>query len=87
MSLAASNEAIGAVSELLKVQLAAGTGINAVGVGRPEDASKSAAAGGGGSLNLFLYRISIDASLRNHPLDVGQKPTGTTAIQPTRTSS
>ncbi len=42
MSLAASSEAIGAVSELLKVQLAARTGINAVAVGRPEDASKAA---------------------------------------------
>ena len=74
MSLAASSEAIGAVSELLKVQLAARTGINAVAVGRPEDASKAAVVGGGGSFNLFLYRISIDANLRNRPLDAGQAP-------------
>jgi Flp pilus assembly pilin Flp len=74
MSLAASSEAIGAVSELLKVQLAARTGINAVAVGRPEDASKAAAAGAGSSFNLFLYRIGIDGNLRNHPLDAGQAP-------------
>jgi hypothetical protein len=74
MSLAASSEAIGAVSELLKVRLAAGTGINSVAVGRPEDASKAAVAGGGSSFNLFLYRISIDANLRNRPLDAGQTP-------------
>lgn len=72
MSLAASSEAIGAVSELLKVQLAARTGINAVTVGRPEDASKAAA--GGASFNFFLYRIGIDGNLRNRPLDAGQAP-------------
>ena len=72
MSLAASSEAIGAVSELLKVQLAQRTGINAIAVGRPEDASKAAVAGG--SFNLFLYRVSLDASLRNRPLDPGQSP-------------
>src|SRR4051794_2038558 len=74
MSLAASNEAIGAVSELLKVRLAAETGINSIAVGRPEDASKAAVAGGGGGFNLFLYRISIDANLRNRALDDGQAP-------------
>lgn len=74
MSLAASSEAIGAVSELLKVQLAAKTGISAVAVGRPEDASKAASAGGGGSFNLFLYRIAMDSNLRNRPLDAGQVP-------------
>jgi hypothetical protein len=72
MSLAASSEAIGAVSDLLKVQIASWTGINAVAVGRPEDASKAAAAGG--SFNLFLYRVSIDGNLRNRPLDAGQAP-------------
>lgn len=72
MPLAASNEAIGAASDLLKVQLAAWSGIGAVTVGRPEDASKAAAPGG--SLNLFLYRVGIDASLRNRPLDTGLAP-------------
>ena len=72
MSLAASSEAIGAVSDLLKVRLASLTGINAIAVGRPEDASKAAAAGG--SFNLFLYRVAIDANLRNRPLDAGQAP-------------
>lgn len=74
MSLAGSSEAIGAVSELLKVRLAAGTGITSVAVGRPEDASKAATAGGGGSFNLFLYRVAIDGNLRNRPLDAGQSP-------------
>ncbi len=72
MSLAASSEAIGAVSDLLKVQLAARTGVSAVAVGRPEDASKAALSGA--SFNLFLYRVAIDGSLRNRPLDVGQAP-------------
>lgn len=72
MSLAASNEAIGAVTDLLRVQLASRSGISAVAVGRPEDASKAATPGG--SLNLFLYRVGIDASLRNRPLDPGQAP-------------
>lgn len=72
MSLAASSEAIGAVSDLLKVQLASWTGINAIAVGRPEDASKAASAGG--SYNLFLYRVGIDGNLRNRPLDAGQSP-------------
>jgi hypothetical protein len=72
MSLAASNEAIGAVSDLLKAQLALNTGIGAVAIGRPEDASKAALAGG--SFNLFLYRVGIDGNLRNRPLDAGQAP-------------
>ncbi|RZI83927.1 MAG: DUF4255 domain-containing protein [Rubrivivax sp.] len=72
MSFAASSEAIGAVSDLLKVQLAAITGISAVAVGRPEDASKAATTGG--SFNLFLYRVGIDPNLRNRPLDAGQAP-------------
>lgn len=72
MSLAASSEAIGAVSDLLKVQIASRTGINAVAVGRPEDASDAGATGG--SFNLFLYRVGIDANLRNRPLDAGQAP-------------
>jgi hypothetical protein len=72
MSLAASAEAIGAVSDLLKVQLAARTGVSAVAVGRPEDASKAALSGA--SFNLFLYRVAFDGSLRNRPLDAGQAP-------------
>jgi hypothetical protein len=72
MSLAASREAIGAVSDLLKTQLALKTGITAVAVGRPEDASKAALAGS--SFNLFLYRVSVDASMRNRALDEGQAP-------------
>jgi len=72
MSLMTSHEAIGAVSDLLKAQLAMRTGINAVTVGRPEDASKAAAAGS--SFNLFLYQVGIDGHLRNRPLDAGQAP-------------
>ena len=72
MSLTASKEAIGAVSELLKTQLALKTGINAVTVGRPEEASKAASTGS--SFNLFLYQVGIDGNLRNRPLDAGQAP-------------
>lgn len=72
MSLTASKEAIGAVSDLLKAQLASKTGINAVSVGRPEDASKAASTGS--SFNIFLYQVGIDGTLRNRPLDAGQAP-------------
>jgi hypothetical protein len=41
-----------------------------VSVGRPEEATKS----NGPKLNLFLYRIGFDASLRNLTLDAGQQP-------------
>jgi uncharacterized protein DUF4255 len=67
MALSDSIEAIGAVSGLLQTQLMAATKVT-VDIGRPE----SAAGDSGRKLNLFLYRIGFDASLRNHPLDPGQ---------------
>lgn len=70
MALADSKQAIGAVSKLLKGQLAAGTSATTVDVGWPG----AAASTGGPKLNLFLYQVDMDAHLRNHPLDQGQVP-------------
>jgi Pvc16 N-terminal domain len=71
MSLAQSSQAIGAVSRWVSNRLTAWvTGAN-VTVGRPEQA---ATAGTNPKLNLFLYETSLDASLRNVPLDDGQPP-------------
>jgi hypothetical protein len=71
MSLAQSSQAIGAVSRWVSNRLTAWvTGAN-VTVGRPEQA---AATGTNPKLNLFLYETSLDASLRNVPLDDGQTP-------------
>lgn len=69
MALSDSLEAIGAVSELLQTRLQSATKVS-VDVGRPE----SAAAGSGRKLNLFLYRLGHDGSLRNVSLDQGQEP-------------
>lgn len=68
MALSDSLEAIGAVSELLQTRLQAATKVT-VDVGRPE----SAAGGSGRKLNLFLYRLGHDGSLRNVSLDRGQE--------------
>ncbi|GLR87950.1 DUF4255 domain-containing protein [Bradyrhizobium iriomotense] len=70
MPLVDSQGAIGAVSGLLQEQISARLSSMAVSVGRPEEAAKS----NGPRLNLFLYRIGFDASLRNLPLDPGQQP-------------
>lgn len=70
MSLADSRNAIGAISEVLQVQLTNNTSAASVDVGRPE----AAAAAGGPKLNLFLYQIGHDGYLGNHPLDPGQPP-------------
>jgi len=67
MPLSDSFDAIGGVSELLQTRLMDTTKVF-VGIGRPE----SAAGDSTRKLNLFLYRIGFDASLRNHPLDAGQ---------------
>lgn len=69
MALADSLDAIGAVTDLLQTQLQSAAKI-AVEVGRPS-------AGGaqmGRRLNLFLYRVAFDPSMRNLPLDDGQQP-------------
>ena len=71
MSLLDSQEAIGAVSDLLRSRLAARLNIPNVLVGRPETAANGA---NGRKLNLFLYRIGFDAHMRNEPLDRGQEP-------------
>lgn len=68
MPLADSQQAIGAVSELLRGRLSARMGNLDVAVGRVE----AAAAGNGSRLNLFLYRVGFDPSLRNVTLDPGQ---------------
>lgn len=70
MPLANSRNAIGAVGELLRTQLAARTTAANVTVGRVEAAANS----DGPKLNLFLYQIDVDGHLRNHPLDPGQRP-------------
>src|SRR4051794_9789006 len=70
MSLAGSEKAIGAVSELLKAKLAVRTGISSVLIGRPE----SARTGGTKRFNLFLYRLVFDGHMRNFPIDSGQQP-------------
>ena len=64
-----SSEAIGATSELLRARLSSALNNLPVTVSRPE-----AASGGQRALNLFLYGIVIDPSLRNEPLDRGQVP-------------
>ena len=70
MSLLDSQEAIGAVTELLRTRVSMRLNNLAVVVGRPEAATNST----GRKLNLFLYRIGFDGSLRNIPLDSGQQP-------------
>lgn len=66
MALANTENAIGAVSRLLREQLGAKSGAD-VSVGRPESGG-----GGGISLNLFLYEASFDASMRHVSLYEGQ---------------
>jgi len=61
--------AIGAVTEMLRTQLTVKTGLN-VAVGSPESAAKSNTEGE--KLNIFLYQIDFDASLKNYSLDNGQ---------------
>jgi len=68
--LASSRNAIGAVGELLRTQLATRTSATNITVGRVEAAASS----DGPKLNLFLYQVDVDGHLRNHPLDPGQKP-------------
>ncbi len=68
MALIDSNEAIGAVSELLQTRLHDVTKVN-VDVGRPDAAAGTT----GRKFNLFLYRVGIDAGLRSVALDYGQE--------------
>ncbi|MBD2232776.1 Pvc16 family protein [Phormidium tenue] len=70
MALTETGKAIGAVTQLLKEHLLPPTVPEIdVTVGRPEDVATSSQTP---KLNLFLYEIQFDASLRNRPLDHGQ---------------
>jgi len=69
MALARSIGAIGAVTDALTLRLKEKTTLD-VTVGRPEPDAPPA----GGRLNLFLYEVQFDASLKNVPLDDGQRP-------------
>lgn len=68
MALVNSQQAIGAVSDLLSSRLTSLTSANTVDVGRPEQASSVA----GPKFNLFLYQIDVDGHMRNQALDRGQ---------------
>jgi hypothetical protein len=71
MPLLDTHEAIGAVTELVKTRISARLNNLNVMVGWPETAAAGIA---GRKLNLFLYRLGIDSSLRNVSLDEGQPP-------------
>ena len=73
MALARSIGAIGAVTDALTLRLKERTTPPLdVTVGRPEPGTGTPPAGG--RLNLFLYEVQFDASLKNVPLDDGQQP-------------
>jgi hypothetical protein len=69
MALVDSARAIGAVTDALSQRLGTKTGLS-ITIGRPEPGATP----GGDRLNLFLYEIEFDASLKNVPLDDGQRP-------------
>ncbi len=71
MALASTKEAIGAVTQMLQTKLTAKAGVNTA-VGRPDVAAGPSS--GGARLNLFLYQVAFDGSLRNFSLDNGQPP-------------
>lgn len=68
MALADTSGAIGAVTKALVKRISLRTNIAKVTVGRPDQNTDEA------HLNLFLYEISYDPTLKNLPLDEGQKP-------------
>lgn len=69
MALAATKEAIGAVTQMLQTKLIASAGVN-VAVGRPEAAAGTNSEGA--KLNLFLYQVGFDPHMKNFSLDNGQ---------------
>lgn len=69
MALADTAKAIGAVTDAISQRLNTRTGL-AITVGRPEPGVVA----GVERLNLFLYEIQFDASLKNVSLDEGQRP-------------
>jgi len=70
MALADTARAIGAVTDAISQRLGTKTGL-AVTVGRPEPVLPVTS---GDRLNLFLYEIQFDPSLKNVSLDEGQRP-------------
>ena len=71
MSLVKTTAAIGAVTEAIQSRLQEVTPLH-VSVGRPEP--KAGGGPAGPRLNLFLYEVQFDGSLKNFPLDEGQRP-------------
>src|SRR5437762_3090475 len=69
MAFADTAKAIGAVTDAISQRLNTRTGL-AITVGRPEPGVVA----GVERLNLFLYEIQFDASLKNVSLDEGQRP-------------
>lgn len=70
MPLAATHEAIGAVSETVRSQLQLRTSV-LVRVSRPDVAATTDAVP---KLNLFLYQLDFDPQLKNHSLEQGRPP-------------
>lgn len=70
MSLASTSRALGAVSEVLSQQLALRTGLQ-VSVGKPEPEGANPP---DPRLNVYLYQVAHDPTLRNVALDNGQRP-------------
>ena len=70
MALADSAKAIGAVTKAIVDRLGPRTGLD-ITVGRPEPGVVFVNAK---RLNLFLYEVQFDGSLKNIPLDEGQRP-------------
>lgn len=68
MALSDSLKAIGKVGELLDSKLSQRRAVDAVQIGRPEEATSAT----GAVLNLFLYQVDVDGHLNNEPLDEGQ---------------
>ncbi len=69
MALADTSRAVGAVARMLRDHLLAFTTVAQVTVGKPEPTPAIPATS---RLNLFLYEMHFDPSLRNKPLDDGQ---------------
>jgi len=69
MALADTQDAIGAVTDLLKTRIADLSGIPDISTGRPEKST-----GNNDHLNLFLYEIGFDPFLKNTPLNEGERP-------------
>jgi hypothetical protein len=73
MALADTGKAIGKVTELLLQHLLVRTSLT-VTVGRPEPPAGGAGGAANPRLNLFLYEIQFDPTLKNLSLDDGQQP-------------